>query len=71
MNNPTSRRIRHNFTTYNTGITQLIPTIVNLQSVREAHQAFPTLNDCLHDNHGRQTQSQQCYKSASSINRRE
>ena len=31
MNNSTPRRIRHDFTIYNTDITHLIPTTVNLQ----------------------------------------
>ena len=35
MNNPTSRRIRHDFTTYNTDIAHIIPTIVKLQSVKD------------------------------------
>ena len=36
MNNPTPRSIRHDFTTYNTDITRLIPTLVDIQLVREA-----------------------------------
>ena len=40
MENPTPRRIRHNFTTYNTDITHLIPTIVDLQSVRKTQRSL-------------------------------
>ena len=35
MYNPTSRRIRDDFTTYNMDIAHIIPTIVNLQSVKD------------------------------------
>ena len=38
MNNPTPRRIRHDFTSYNTDTTQLILLIVDLQSVRKAQR---------------------------------
>ena len=59
MNNHTSRRIRHDITIYNTGITQLMATIV----VSKGSSVFPTSKNC-HDNHAR-TQPQQGYKSLS------
>ena len=40
MNNPTPRRIRHDCTTYDTDINHIIPTIVDLQSVREAQRSL-------------------------------